>query len=106
MFLAIIPCDILLNGMDERDSQDKQKLKGVLQPYAANWTGTLGRGDLVVPQREIDRLINDLFDAVRASEPSEATDRELFDALTEARRSASVQDQVDRLRVSFRILKR
>ncbi len=92
--------------MNGDDSQDKEKLLGVLQPYAANWTGTLGRGDLVVPQREISRLINDLFDAMRASGPPEASDRELFDALTAARRSPAVQDQVDRLRRSFRIFRR
>lgn len=106
MFLAVGACDIVTDFMYAHDSQDKAKLLGVLQPYAANWTGTLGRGDLVVPQRETSWLINDLFDAMRPSGPPEATDRELFDALTAARRSPSVQDQVDRLRRSLRIFKR
>jgi hypothetical protein len=85
-----------------------EKILDVLRPYAANWSGSLGRGDLVIPQREIPRLINDLLEAVREfAEPSrEATELEVFQALTGAQRSPSVQDQVSKLRQSFRILKR
>ncbi len=80
----------------------------VLRPYASNWSGTLGRGDLVIPQRDIPRLIHEILDAVRAGEEqrSEATEVELFQAVTEARRRPSVQDQVADLRSQFVILKR
>ena len=80
----------------------------MLRPYAANWSGSLGRGDLVVPQREIPRLINDLLAAIaQTAEPgAEVSDADLFHALVEAQRSPSVQEQVARLRRGLRILKR
>jgi hypothetical protein len=91
-----------------RDRAETEKILDVLRPYAANWSGSLGRGDLVVPQREIPRLINDLLDAIAhsADAEGEVSDTELFHALTEAQKSRSVQDQVVKLRQSFRILKR
>lgn len=80
----------------------------MLRPYAANWSGSLGRGDLVVPQREIPRLINDLLAAIAqtAEADAEVSDADLFHALVEAQRSPSVQEQVARLRRGLRILKR
>ena len=80
----------------------------VLRPYAANWSGSLGRGDLVVPQREIPRLISDLLRAVRtaADDVREVGETELFHALREAQRLPSVQDQAAQLQRSFRIVKR
>jgi hypothetical protein len=53
-------------------------------------------------------LITNLLDAVSQSADAEGevSDTELFRALTEAQRSRSVQDQVGKLRQSFRILKR
>jgi hypothetical protein len=91
-----------------RERADTERILDVLRPYAANWSGSLGRGDLVVPQREIPRLINDLLDAVAASADAEAeaTDTELFHVVVEAQRLRSVQDQVARLRQTFRIVKR
>ncbi|MGH7789036.1 MAG: hypothetical protein ACRERC_19345 [Candidatus Binatia bacterium] len=91
-----------------RERPETEKILDVLRPYAANWSGSLGRGDLVVPQREIPRLINDLLDAIEQSADAEAevNDTELFHALTDAQRSPSVQDQVVKLRQHFRILKR
>ena len=91
-----------------RERPETEKILDVLRPYAANWSGSLGRGDLVVPQREIPRLINDLLDAITQSADAEGevSDNELFLALTDAQRSRSVQDQVAKLRQSFRILKR
>ena len=85
-----------------------ERILSVLRPYASNWSGTLGRGDLVIPQREIPRVIHDILDAVHedAATHTEAGDRELFDALMMARRSASVQDQADILRRHFLILLR
>jgi hypothetical protein len=92
-----------------RERPETERLLDVLRPYAANWSGSLGRGDLVVPQREIPRLINDLLDAIAQSSDAstgEVSDTELFHALTEAQRSPSVQDQVVKLRQTFRIFKR
>ena len=91
-----------------RERPETERILDVLRPYAANWSGSLGRGDLVVPQREIPRLINDLLDAVAqcGDATGEVSDAELFHALTEAHRSPSVQDQVVKLRQTFRILKR
>jgi len=91
-----------------RERPETERILDVLRPYAANWSGSLGRGDLVVPQREIPRLINDLLDAIAqcTDVESEVSDTELFRALTDAQRSPSVQDQVGKLRQAFRILKR
>jgi len=87
---------VLAFGDEMRERAETERVLDVLRPYAANWSGSLGRGDLVVPQREIPRLINDLLDAVAASTgaEAEATDTELFHLL------------VDALRHAFRILKR
>jgi len=91
-----------------RPRPETEKILDVLRPYAANWSGSLGRGDLVVPQREIPRLINDLLDAIARGADAEAEvgENDLFRALVEAQRSRSVQDQAARLRQQFRILKR
>lgn len=91
-----------------RERPETEKILDVLRPYAANWSGSLGRGDLVIPQREIPRLINDLIEAVAhgAHGEAEVSDNELFHALIEVQRTRSVQDQASRLRQSFRILKR
>jgi hypothetical protein len=91
-----------------RERPETERILDVLRPYAANWSGSLGRGDLVVPQREIPRLINDLLDAIGqcADAEGEVSDTELFHALSEAQRSPSVQDQLVKLRQCFRILKR
>jgi len=91
-----------------RERPETEKILDVLRPYAANWSGSLGRGDLVIPQREIPRLISDLLDAIAHGAPADAevSDSELFHALVDAQRSRSIQDQAARLRQSFRILKR
>ena len=85
-----------------------ERILNVLRPYASNWSGTLGRGDLVIPQREIPRVIHEILDALHddATSRKEAGDRELFDVLMAARRSASVQDQAELLRRHFLILLR
>ena len=91
-----------------RERPETEKILDVLRPYAANWSGSLGRGDLVIPQREIPRLINDLIEAIAHGTHAEAevSDTELFHALVDAQRTRSVQDQASRLRQSFRVLKR
>ena len=85
-----------------------ERILNVLRPYASNWSGTLGRGDLVIPQREIPRVIHEILDALQeeAGAMKEAGDQELFDALMAARRSASVQDQAELPRRHFLVLLR
>jgi hypothetical protein len=90
------------------ERQATEKILAVLRPYAANWSGSLGRGDLVIPQRDIPRLIRDVIEAVHeVLEPQgEASDTELFHVLAEIRRLPSLQDQVEKLSSTFRVLKR
>jgi len=90
------------------ERQATEKILAVLRPYAANWSGSLGRGDLVIPQRDIPRLIRDVIEAVHeVLEPQgEASDTELFHVLSEIRRLPSLQDQVEKLSSTFRVLKR
>jgi len=84
-----------------------ERILSVLRPYASNWSGTLGRGDLVIPQRDIPRVVHEILDAMHEEGGwEEAGDRELFDVLMQARRTASVQDQAELLRRHFSILKR
>lgn len=90
------------------DRSITERILNVLRPYASNWSGTLGRGDLVIPQREIPRVIHEILDALHEEGNSrkEAGDREIFEVLMSARRSASVQDQAELLRQHFLILLR
>ena len=84
-----------------------ERVLGVLRPYASNWTGTLGRGDLVIPQRDIPRLIHEILDALRdEADLQEVGERPLVDVLLAARRCRSAQEQADVLRKHFRILPR
>jgi len=66
------------------------------------------RSDLVIPQREIPRVIHELLDALHddVAARKEAGDRELFDVLKAGRRSESIQDQANLLRRHFLILLR
>jgi hypothetical protein len=90
------------------DRSSTEKILNVLRPYASNWSGTLGRGDLVIPQREIPRLIHEILDAVREAgeRGGEASEVDVFQVLSDARRLPSLQDQVQRLRSSFLIWKK
>jgi hypothetical protein len=89
---------------EERDGEDSARLA----PYASNWSGTLGRGDLVIPQREIPRVIHEILDAVHelTDVHREAPEGEIFQALMESRRLPSVQDQLSALRKRFLIVSR
>jgi hypothetical protein len=90
------------------DRSITERILNVLRPYASNWSGTLGRGDLVIPQREIPRVIHEILDALHeeSTTKKEAGDREIFEVLMSARRTASVQDQAELLRQHFLILLR
>jgi hypothetical protein len=87
------------------DRSMTERILNVLRPYASNWTGTLGRGDLVIPQREIPRVIHEILEALDGSaELKEAGDRELVEALLATARQESLQDRAAELRKRFRIL--
>ena len=90
------------------DHDTHQRVLTLLQPFAANWSGTLGRGDLVIPSREIARLVHDIVAALHdpADDVGEASDAEIFQVLHDAQRARSLQDQVGRLRDAFVILTR
>jgi len=85
-----------------------EKILNVLRPYASNWNGTLGRGDLVISQREIPRVIHEILDAVHelTDMRREAAEGEIFQVLMESRRLSSVQDQLSALRKRFLIVSR
>lgn len=42
-----------------------ERILSVLRPYASNWSGTLSRGDLVIPQAEVPRLIREIANAAQ-----------------------------------------
>ena len=90
------------------DRSATEKILNVLRPYASNWSGTLGRGDLVIPQREIPRLIHEILDVLGEARErgGEASELEIFQLLTDSRRLPSVQEQAQRLRTAFLILKK
>ncbi len=92
--------------MDLSDGSDK--ILDLLRPYAANWSGTLKRGDLVIPKDELAKLVEQLVCVAReiGGERSEASDTEIFHALRTASRSASLQDQVALLRREFSIARK
>jgi len=90
------------------DKNVTEKILHVLRPYASNWSGTLGRGDLVIPQREIPRVIHDILNAVHelADARKEAPETEVFQVLMESRHLPSVQDQLTALQKRFLIIDR
>lgn len=86
---------------------ESAKILELLRPFAANWSGTLKRGDVVVPQGELAKLVDEIVAVAREiGGGSEAGDLEVFQVLRKASRSASLQDQVATLRREFRISKR
>ena len=90
------------------DKSVTEKILHVLRPYASNWSGTLGRGDLVIPQREIPRVIHEILNAVHelTEVRREAPESEVFQVLMESRRLSSVQDQLRALQKRFLIIAR
>ena len=90
------------------DKAITERLLSVLRPYASNWSGTLSRGDLVIPQAEVPRLIREIVGAVHeiVERHGEAADLDVFQALMTSRAAPSIQDQVTELRKRFLILTR
>ncbi len=85
-----------------------ERILNVLRPYASNWSGTLSRGDLVIPQAEVPRLIREIVNAAHeiVERQGEAGDLEVFRTLMTSRGSPSIQDQVTELKKRFLILTR
>ena len=85
-----------------------ERILNVLRPYASNWTGTLSRGDLVIPQAEVPRLVREILTCVQeiVERHGEAADLDVFQALMSSRGAPSVQDQLSELRRRFLILTR
>ena len=83
-----------------------EQVRQILRPYSVNRSGLRGRGDLVIPQREIAQVVDEILAALGdgIEQPREASDPELFDALMETRRSDSVQTQMALLRRRFKIV--
>lgn len=86
----------------------REKIIELLRPYASNWSGSLRRGDLVIPQVEVSRVVQEVVAAVQDAldERSETSEIELFRFLADSRRLASVQDQAKLLRERFLVLER
>jgi hypothetical protein len=85
-----------------------ERILNVLRPYASNWSGTLSRGDLVIPQAEVPRLVREILGCVQeiVERHGEAADLDVFQALMTSRGAPSVQDQLSELRRRFLILTR
>jgi hypothetical protein len=85
-----------------------ERILSVLRPYSANWSGTLSRGDLVIPQGQIPSLVREILSSVQevTERHGEAAEQDVFGALMALRQLPSVQDQAAELRRRFRILVR
>lgn len=86
----------------------REKILELLRPFASNWSGSLRRGDLVIPQVEVTRVVDEIATSVQdlLDQRCEATDTTLFHFLAESRRLPSVQDQAKLLRERFLVLER
>jgi hypothetical protein len=85
----------------------REKLLEILRPYGSPWSGAIARGDLVIPQREIPKLVREIVELMQSAPgQQEADERDVFAALMETRRVQSVQKQAATLRKRFRIFVR
>ena len=85
----------------------REKLLEILRPYGSPWSGAIARGDLVIPQREIPKLVREILDALQSGPgQQEADEREVFEALMDVRRLQSVQKQAAAIRKRFRVFSR
>lgn len=81
-----------------------ERLLEILRPYGSGWSSVLARGDLVIPQRDIPKLMREIAQAtIELTDRREVSERELFDALSDVRRAPSLQDQVTELRRRFHV---
>jgi hypothetical protein len=85
----------------------REKLLEILRPYGSPWSGAIARGDLVIPQREIPKLVREIAEAFQTGPgQQEADERTIFEALMDVRRTQSVQKQAAALVKRFRIFVR
>ena len=78
----------------------RERLLEILRPYGSPWSGAIARGDLVIPQREIPKLVREIVEVLQgASGQREADERAVFEALMAVRRTTSVQKQAAQLLV-------
>jgi hypothetical protein len=86
----------------------RERILELLRPFASNWSGSLRRGDLVIPQVEVTRVVDEIAASVHEllDQRSEASDTTLFHFLSDSRRLPSVQDQASLLRERFVVLER
>ena len=86
----------------------QERILEVLRPFASTWTGSLRRGDLVIPQTDVARIVNEIVDLVKTlgDDSPEAPERVVFEVLRASQRLPSVQDQAALLRERFLILDR
>lgn len=83
------------------------RVREILRPYAAKWSGVRSRGDIVIPEREIAEVVDQIVGAMDSTVVrQEASDADLFDVLMKTRRFESVQSQMESLRRCFTILRR
>ncbi len=90
------------------DKAITERILNALQPYASNWSGTLSRGDLVIPQAQIQTLVREILSSVQeiTDHHGEASELDVFQALMDVKSSVSVQDQAAELRRRFHIFSR
>jgi hypothetical protein len=81
----------------------QERILEVLRPFASTWTGSLRRGDLVIPQADVGRVVNEVVDLVKglATDSPEAPERLVFETLRMSQRLPSLQDQAKLLRERF-----
>jgi hypothetical protein len=85
----------------------REKLLEILRPYGSQWSGAIARGDLVIPQRDIPKVVREITEAFQNVGPQpEATERDVFLALKEAGRLQSVQAQAAFLTKRFCVFAR
>jgi hypothetical protein len=85
----------------------RERLLEILRPYGSPWSGAIARGDLVIPQREIPKLVREVIEVMQnAAGQQEADERDVFAALMDVRRAQSVQKQAAALRKRYRIFVR
>lgn len=96
-------------GVDRMNAgrEVQERLLEILRPYGNPWSGAIARGDLVIPQREIPKLVREITEAFQnATAQPEADERDVFLALMDARRVQSVQKQAAALLKRFRVYAR
>ena len=85
-----------------------ERVLDVLRPFASNWSGSLRRGDLVIPQGDVSRIASQIVEVIAdvLGPGSEVDDHTLFLALRELERLPALQDRAAALKRRFRVAPR